>query len=98
MSMIADLLAQNDRDLTLTFSGALDPLIVVADRNLMGQVISVLLTNALNYTPSGGEIMVQTQKAIFLGKAGSVLVFKTTAREFLLMSNSVFLPGSTAEK
>jgi PAS domain S-box-containing protein len=33
---------------------------VQADPELLGQVLSVLLTNALNYTPSGGRIVVST--------------------------------------
>lgn len=30
------------------------------DRNLLGQVLSILLTNAFNYTPEGGQVTVST--------------------------------------
>jgi PAS domain S-box-containing protein len=61
------LLAQ-DSGLTLKFDEGVGPLMVVADRNLLGQVISVLLTNAMNYTPSGGEITVRAKAAQFDGQ------------------------------
>ena len=44
---------QNDPDLPL----------ISADSNLMGQVLSILLTNAFNYTPAGGRVVVQTQQS-----------------------------------
>lgn len=31
-----------------------------ADRNLTGQVLSIILTNAINYTPIGGEILINS--------------------------------------
>ena len=34
---------------------------VLADRALLGQAISVLLSNALNYTPEGGSIVVSVR-------------------------------------
>jgi signal transduction histidine kinase len=34
---------------------------ILADKGLMGQVLSILLTNALNYTPSQGSVAVKTQ-------------------------------------
>ena len=34
---------------------------VNSDRYLIGQVLSILLTNALNYTPAGGQVVVSTQ-------------------------------------
>lgn len=34
---------------------------VRADRGLVGQVLSILLTNAFNYTPAGGQVVVQTR-------------------------------------
>jgi PAS domain S-box-containing protein len=52
------------KDLTLEFSGNPEVPLVNADNGLMGQVLSVLLTNAMNYTPPGGEIVVQTQTQI----------------------------------
>ncbi len=34
---------------------------VTADERLLGQVLSILLTNALNYTPAGGQIKIRTE-------------------------------------
>jgi len=42
-------------------SGGLSPLVVEADPALIEQMISILLTNALNYTPAGGEVHVLVQ-------------------------------------
>ncbi|MCJ7567324.1 MAG: HAMP domain-containing histidine kinase, partial [Anaerolineales bacterium] len=56
------------KDLTLEFSGNPEIPLVNADNGLMGQVLSVLLTNAMNYTPPGGEIVVQTQAQIQDGR------------------------------
>jgi len=53
------LLAES-RQLTLAFEGLPDRLIVKADPGLLGQALSVLLTNALNYTPAGGKVVVST--------------------------------------
>lgn len=47
-----------DRDLGLRLDEPLEPAPVFMDKGLMGQVFSILLTNALNYTPSGGQIHV----------------------------------------
>ncbi len=46
----------------LTFEAELDPHIpqVVADRSLIGQVFSIMLTNATHYTPPGGLIRIAT--------------------------------------
>jgi signal transduction histidine kinase len=50
-----------DRHLTLTLN-AYEPLPqALADEQMTGQVLSALLTNALNYTPVGGCITVSTQ-------------------------------------
>jgi GAF domain-containing protein len=35
--------------------------LVMADQGLLGQTLGVLLTNALNYTPPGGEVLVRTR-------------------------------------
>ena len=42
--------------------------VVSADRELVGQVLSVLVTNAINYTPSEGRVIVSTQSCEFQGK------------------------------
>jgi signal transduction histidine kinase len=34
----------------------------LADEQMTGQVLSAILTNALNYTPAGGSVLVCTQK------------------------------------
>ncbi len=34
---------------------------VQADRGLLGQVLSILLTNAIHYTPAGGRVVISTQ-------------------------------------
>ena len=48
------------KGLGLTFAGQPDLPPAQADPELMGQVLGILLTNALNYTPAGGQITVQT--------------------------------------
>ncbi len=52
--------AQN-KGLTLAFDVASNPPPVKADQRLLEQVLSTLLTNALNYTPAGGRVMVSTE-------------------------------------
>jgi two-component system phosphate regulon sensor histidine kinase PhoR len=49
--------------LTLAFQASTDPLYVLADRVHISQVLTNLLANALNYTPSGGQIQVTTCSA-----------------------------------
>ena len=50
-----------DRQLTLTIK-AFEPLpCALADEQMTGQVLSVILTNALNYTPAGGSVTISTQ-------------------------------------
>jgi PAS domain S-box-containing protein len=49
------------KGLTLTFDPASVLNIARADRNLAGQALSILLTNAFNYTPAGGRVIVRTQ-------------------------------------
>ena len=49
------------KELALTFSGQDDLPVIMADCGLLEQVLSILLTNAINYTPSGGQITVCTQ-------------------------------------
>ncbi len=48
------------RGITLRFEGDPALLPIEADGGLLGQVLSILLTNALNYTPAGGNVTVST--------------------------------------
>ncbi len=48
------------RDLNLSVELSLALPTVRADRGLVGQGLSILLTNALNYTPAGGSVVVKT--------------------------------------
>ena len=48
------------RELALTFEPGADTPPVRGSRELVGQAISVFLTNALNYTPAGGRVTVRT--------------------------------------
>jgi CheY-like chemotaxis protein len=52
-----------ENDLTLIFQATDEPLYVLADRVHLNQVLTNLLANALNYTPSGGRIKVSTDSA-----------------------------------
>lgn len=45
-----------------------EPAIVNADQGLIGQVLSILLTNALNYTPPPGTITISAQRQETNGK------------------------------
>ena len=53
---------------------------VRADRGLIGQVLSILLTNALNYTPEGGVVTVLTQTRRNNGQAWAGISVKDTGR------------------
>ncbi len=55
------LLAQ-ERGLTIEFEPTENLPSVQVDGRLIGQVLSILLTNAVNYTPEGGVITVATQE------------------------------------
>jgi PAS domain S-box-containing protein len=58
---VADrMLIAGDKNLSLSFSGEPDLPEVMADRGLLGQVLGILLTNAINYTPAGGQVSVRT--------------------------------------
>lgn len=50
----------NSKNLALDFSGEPKLPEVVVDPGLIGQVLSILLTNAINYTPTGGQVLVKT--------------------------------------
>ncbi len=57
-----------DKGLSLTFQEERTNPQVYADEGLIGQVLSVLITNAINYTPRGGLVRVTTQTARKNGK------------------------------
>ncbi len=57
------------RDLTLKMDIAEEKLVVQADEGLLSQVLSVLVTNASNYTPAGGTITVSTCARMHMGKS-----------------------------
>jgi signal transduction histidine kinase len=51
-------LLAEEKELTLTHKPLDNAPAVAADRALIGQVLSILLTNSLNYTPAGGWITI----------------------------------------
>jgi PAS domain S-box-containing protein len=51
-----------DRGLALSSETTPDLPAVHADRRLIGQALSIILTNALLYTPAGGQIVVSTRQ------------------------------------
>jgi signal transduction histidine kinase len=53
-----------DKQLSLEFTPHSEDVWVSGDWNLIGQVLSILLTNAFNYTPPGGQIIVSTSEFI----------------------------------
>ncbi len=53
------------KQLTLSFEAGADLSLVEADEGLIGQVLSILLTNAFNYTPAGGRVTVSTRSGQF---------------------------------
>jgi len=57
-----------ERGLMLTFTGEADLPSVQADERLLGHAMSILLTNAFNYTPKGSQIKVSTQSREAQGK------------------------------
>jgi len=54
--------------LTLQFTNGTHMPPVKADGGLVGQVVSILLTNAINYTPAGGQVTVRTQARVEAGQ------------------------------
>ncbi len=49
-----------DRQLRLIVEQDIQPAIVEADRKMVIQILTNLMTNAMNYTPSGGEVKLST--------------------------------------
>ncbi len=66
------------KGLSLRFEGTLNSPIVLADERLLGQGISILLTNALNYTPPGGRITVRTETQLSNGQIWGRLLVQDT--------------------
>ncbi|HEY4689445.1 MAG TPA: ATP-binding protein [Anaerolineae bacterium] len=56
------------KGLTLVFNPETALPAVQADPNLLGQALSILLTNAFNYTPAGGRVTVSAQARHFDGR------------------------------
>lgn len=53
-----------ENGLGLTFAGDPDLPVIPADRQLIEQVLTNLLTNAMNYTPEGGNVRVATRRVV----------------------------------
>ncbi len=51
---------------------------MLADERLLGQAFSILLTNALNYTPSGGQVTISTTTRLSDGQTWGALVVSDT--------------------
>jgi signal transduction histidine kinase len=56
-----------EQGLNLEFVGGSDLSPVLADEMAIGQVVGILVTNALNYTPRGGSIVIRTQARLHDG-------------------------------
>jgi signal transduction histidine kinase len=67
-----------DRDLTLGLSLQSDLPNVVADEQMISQVIANLMTNALNYTPAGGSVTLITRKMAKNGEEWVTLAVRDT--------------------
>jgi two-component system phosphate regulon sensor histidine kinase PhoR len=50
-----------ERGMSFSFEGEADLPLVQGDEAMLGEVLSILLTNALNYTPSGGRVTASTR-------------------------------------
>jgi len=62
-ALVADRMqAAIERELTLEFSPTIETAQVTAETSMLTQVTSNLITNALNYTPAGGSVTVQTHR------------------------------------
>lgn len=57
-SLVDEFRLTNQQNHTLIFSGSREEIKAMVDRKLMRQVFSNLITNALKYTPPGGEVIV----------------------------------------
>jgi PAS domain S-box-containing protein len=50
-----------EKGITLVYKSSASSLHVLADSGMLGQVLSILLTNAINYTPENGRIEIGTE-------------------------------------
>jgi signal transduction histidine kinase len=71
--LVADLVKDRvplaeSRDLKLSFVPQQDLPAVSGNEQLIGQTLSILLTNAMNYTPAGGEIQIRMDRSKKNGK------------------------------
>ncbi|MBN1565767.1 MAG: HAMP domain-containing protein [Anaerolineae bacterium] len=58
---VADrMIMAKEKPLSLSFQAVPNLPTVIADEALLGQVLSILLTNAINYTSAGGQVTVRT--------------------------------------
>ncbi|MBN1679450.1 MAG: PAS domain-containing protein [Anaerolineae bacterium] len=67
-----------ERGLSMTLECAPALPVVQADHRLIGQVVSILLTNALNYTPSGGHVSVRTYTQCINGQQWAAFCVQDT--------------------
>lgn len=67
-----------EQGLTLHLQCAPDLPLVQADDGLLSQVVDILLTNAVNYTPPGGDITLSTQVARADGQCWAALQVSDT--------------------
>jgi len=79
-----ELLAE-ERGLELEFNRSLEIPLVHGDQALLGQALSVILTNAINYTPRGGRVIVATD------------ALRKNRREWVRLSVRDNGPGISAE-
>jgi PAS domain S-box-containing protein len=70
----------NRSGLSLQWIPSGSPAIVEADPGLLEQVVGILLTNALNYTPEGGDITIKVERGQQDGKEGVVFSVCDTGR------------------
>jgi len=65
-----------DKGLDLSFASDEVVPLVLADKGLLGQACSVILTNAINYTPRGGTIRISTRSCAKDGKEWAGICFE----------------------
>jgi signal transduction histidine kinase len=67
-----------ENGLGLTFAGDPDLPVIPADRQLIEQVLTNLLTNAMNYTPEGGNVRVATRRVVDRDNTWATVTIKDT--------------------